>query len=38
VAGVANLNMSVANAALPDIGRAFDSSQTTLDFARRCVA
>src|SRR4051812_38077800 len=31
VAGVANLNLSVANVALPDIGRAFDSSQTTLD-------
>ena len=31
VAGVANLNLSVANVALPSIGRAFDSSQTTLD-------
>jgi MFS family permease len=31
VAGVANLNLSVANVALPDIGRAFDSSQTALD-------
>src|SRR5262250_1459464 len=31
VAAVANLNLSVANVALPDIGRAFDSSQTTLD-------
>src|SRR3954470_8474080 len=31
VAGVANLNLSVANVALPDIGRHFDSSQTTLD-------
>ena len=31
VAGVANLNLSVANVALPDIGRAFDSSQTMLD-------
>src|ERR1044072_5703915 len=31
VAGVANLNLSVANAALPDIGKHFDSSQTTLD-------
>jgi DHA2 family multidrug resistance protein-like MFS transporter len=30
-AGVANLNLSVANVALPDIGRHFDSSQTTLD-------
>src|SRR5215813_9077395 len=31
VAGVANLNLSVANVALPDIGKHFDSSQTTLD-------
>src|ERR1043165_2216295 len=31
VAGVANLNLSVANVALPSIGQAFDSSQTTLD-------
>ena len=31
VAGVANLNLSVANVALPSIGEAFDSSQTTLD-------
>src|ERR1700751_3262623 len=31
VAGVANLNLSVANVALPSIGRAFQSSQTTLD-------
>src|SRR5881227_2830932 len=31
VAGVANLNLSVANVALPSIGRAFNSSQTTLD-------
>jgi MFS transporter, DHA2 family, multidrug resistance protein len=31
VAAVANLNLSVANVALPDIGLAFDSSQTTLD-------
>src|SRR4051795_6751574 len=31
VAGVANLNLSVANVALPDIGQHFDSSQTTLD-------
>src|SRR5689334_11513317 len=31
VAAVANLNLSVANVALPDIGIAFDSSQTTLD-------
>lgn len=31
VAGVANLNLAVANVALPDIGRAFDASQTGLD-------
>ena len=31
VAGVANLNLSVANVALPDIGKSFDASQTTLD-------
>ena len=31
VAGVANLNLSVANVALPSIGEAFNSSQTTLD-------
>jgi MFS transporter, DHA2 family, multidrug resistance protein len=31
VAGVANLNLSVANVALPDIGKHFDSGQTTLD-------
>jgi MFS transporter, DHA2 family, multidrug resistance protein len=31
VAAVANLNLSVANVALPDIGAAFDSSQTTLN-------
>jgi DHA2 family multidrug resistance protein-like MFS transporter len=31
VAGVANLNLSVANVALPSIGKAFDSGQTTLD-------
>jgi DHA2 family multidrug resistance protein-like MFS transporter len=31
VAGVANLNLSVANVALPDIGKHFDASQTTLD-------
>ena len=30
VAAVANLNLSVANVALPEIGAAFDSSQTTL--------
>ena len=31
VAAVANLNLAVANVALPDIGQAFDSTQTTLD-------
>ncbi|MGB0098923.1 MAG: MFS transporter [Nocardioides sp.] len=31
VAAVANLNLSVANVALPAIGAAFDSSQTTLN-------
>ncbi|MGY1641248.1 MFS transporter [Geodermatophilus sp. SYSU D00703] len=31
VAAVANLNLSVANVALPSIGRQFDSSQTALD-------
>jgi len=31
VASVANLNLSVANVALPSIGRAFDASQTSLD-------
>ena len=31
VAAVANLNLSVANVALPDIGKAFDSSQTALN-------
>ena len=31
VAAVANLNLAVANVALPSIGAAFDSSQTTLD-------
>jgi DHA2 family multidrug resistance protein-like MFS transporter len=31
VAGVANLNLSVANVALPSIGKAFDSSQTSLN-------
>jgi MFS family permease len=31
VAAVANLNLAVANVALPDIGIAFDSTQTTLD-------
>jgi MFS transporter, DHA2 family, multidrug resistance protein len=31
VAGVANLNLSVANVALPDIGKDFDAGQTTVD-------
>jgi MFS family permease len=31
VAGVANLNLSVANVALPSIGLAFDASQTSLN-------
>ena len=31
VAAVANLNLSVANVALPDIGEAFDSSQVMLN-------
>ena len=31
VAACANLNLAVANVALPDIGKAFDASQTTLD-------
>lgn len=31
VAGVANLNLAVANVALPDIGKAFDASQTALN-------
>ncbi|MBK5110250.1 MAG: MFS transporter [Thermoleophilia bacterium] len=31
VAAVANLNLAVANVALPDIGRAFDASQTSLN-------
>jgi EmrB/QacA subfamily drug resistance transporter len=31
VAAVANLNLAVANVALPDIGKAFDSSQTMLN-------
>src|SRR3989440_8445480 len=31
VAAVASLNLAVANVALPDIGKAFDSSQTTLN-------
>ena len=31
VAAVANLNLTVANTALPDIGKAFNASQTALD-------
>ncbi len=31
VAAVANLNLAVANVALPDIGRAFNAGQTSLD-------
>src|SRR5918994_724209 len=31
VAAVANLNLAVANVALPEIGRAFDSSQSALN-------
>ena len=31
VAAVANLNLAVANVALPDIGKAFSASQTTLN-------
>jgi MFS transporter, DHA2 family, multidrug resistance protein len=31
VAAVANLNLAMANVALPDIGRAFDASQTELN-------
>jgi EmrB/QacA subfamily drug resistance transporter len=31
VAAVANLNLAVANVALPSIGKAFDSTQTSLD-------
>ncbi len=31
MAAVANLNLSVANVALPSIGKAFNASQTALD-------
>ena len=31
MAAVANLNLSVANVALPTIGRAFNASQTSLN-------
>ena len=30
-AGIANINLAVANVALPDIGKAFTASQTALD-------
>jgi MFS transporter, DHA2 family, multidrug resistance protein len=30
-AGIANINLAVANVALPDIGKAFQASQTALD-------
>ena len=30
-AGIANVNLAVANVALPDIGQAFRASQTTID-------
>src|SRR3954464_8536913 len=33
VAAVANLNLAVANVALPDIGKAFGASQTALNLA-----
>src|SRR5215467_10985250 len=31
VAGIANVNLAVANVALPDIGKAFSASQTALN-------
>ena len=31
VAAVANLNLAVANVALPDIGKAFDAGQTEIN-------
>ncbi len=31
VAAVANLNLAVANVALPDIGKAFDAGQTAIN-------
>ena len=34
VAAVANLNLSVANVALPSIGAAFDASQTSSTWSR----
>ena len=30
-AGIANINLAVANVALPDIGQAFKASQTAID-------
>jgi hypothetical protein len=33
VAAVANLNLAVANVALPDIGKDFDASQTALNLS-----
>ncbi len=38
VAAVANLNLSVANVALPDIGRHFDASQTQLNLVAVCYS
>src|SRR6516162_11825238 len=38
VAAVANLNLSVANVALPSIGAHFDSGQTTLDLIAVCYS
>jgi len=35
---VANLNLTVANVALPDIGRAFDASQTELNLVAICYS
>ena len=36
-AGIANINLAVANVALPDIGQAFKASQTAIDH-RACPA
>jgi DHA2 family multidrug resistance protein-like MFS transporter len=38
VAAVANLNLAVANVALPDIGRHFDASQTQLNLVAVCYS
>ncbi|HYM44734.1 MAG TPA: MFS transporter [Solirubrobacteraceae bacterium] len=38
VAAVANLNLAVANVALPSIGKAFDASQTGLDLVAVCYS